>query len=88
MEDLRVNKERTYTFEFKITSTLETSSLAEDLARSGCSDALLSVSKGCMFLEFDRVAFNLEEAVQTALEDAAKVELQVEQIVIDPERFS
>jgi len=49
-----------------------TAELADALFRSGCSDATFSKSEGKLWLDFDREAESLEEAVTTATNDVRK----------------
>jgi hypothetical protein len=49
-----------------------TAELADSLFRAGCSDATFGKSEGKLWLDFDREAESLEEAVTTAMNDVRK----------------
>jgi hypothetical protein len=49
-----------------------TTELADSLFRAGCADATLSKSEGKLWLDFDREAESLEEAVATAMNDVRR----------------
>lgn len=52
---------------------LQSDELVEAVFEAGCDDALIGVSDGIQYADFDREASSLEEAILTALADIEKV---------------
>lgn len=64
---------KNWQFTLELTGIEEpTAELADALFRAGCSDATLSKSEGKLWLDFDREAESLEEAMTTAMNDVRK----------------
>ena len=64
---------KTWEFTLELTGIEDpTAELAEALFRAGCDDTTLSKSEGKLWLDFDREAESLEEAVTTATNDVRK----------------
>lgn len=65
-----------YHFRVVVSDTHENLDDLEDwLFNAGCDDALLCLSSGVAYLDFDREAQCLDSAVQSALESMSKVGL-------------
>ena len=59
--------------------------LGEALFEAGCDDASPQSEGAVVFLEFDREASSLSEAVGTAIRDVEKAGFHVAKIVVEPE---
>lgn len=53
---------------------LKTDEAVDALFEAGCDDALVGSSKGVQFLDFDRDAESVDEAVRSAVADVESVE--------------
>lgn len=53
---------------------IQTSAVVDDLFDVGCDDALVGSSEGVQFLDFDRKAGSLGEAVLSAVADVESVQ--------------
>lgn len=53
---------------------LKTDEVVDALFEAGCDDALVGSSEGVQFLDFDREAGSVEEAVRSAVADVESVE--------------
>lgn len=53
---------------------LKTGEVVDALFEAGCDDALVGSSEGVQFLDFDREAGSVEEAVRSAVADVESVE--------------
>ena len=66
---------KTFNFLLNINSRHEPEELTDLLFEAGCDDATLFQRDGYLFMEFDRAALSLAAAIQSALDDIAKVNL-------------
>jgi len=64
-----------------------TSGLEDSLYEGGCDDALISFKNGTVYLEFDREALSLEEAVVSAIKDVQSSSIEAEVIAVGPENL-
>ena len=55
-------------------SDLQSAEVANALFEAGCDDALVGRSEGVQFLDFDREAESVDEAVRSAVADVESVE--------------
>ena len=62
-----------------------TREIEDSLFEAGCDDALLGSRDGIAYLDFDRVADSLQEAVHSAIRDVRKAGLTVARI--EPDEF-
>ena len=53
---------------------LQSAEVADALFEAGCDDALVGHSEGVQFLDFDREANSVEEAVLSAVADVESIE--------------
>lgn len=53
---------------------LQDESVVNNLYESGCDDALIGVADGVQFIDFDRDAASLDEAVLSAVADVERVD--------------
>lgn len=53
---------------------LKTDEVVDALFEAGCDDALVGSSEGVQFLDFDREAGSVDEAVRSAVADVESVE--------------
>jgi hypothetical protein len=60
-----------------------TDEIANAIYGAGCDDALLGVQEGAAFLDFDREAGSLEEAIFSAIRDVKNCGLDVEVVRVD-----
>ena len=66
---------RTFTFTLVVEGRdIQTSAVVDALFDAGCGDALVGSSEGVQFLDFDREAGSLGEAVLSAVADVESVE--------------
>lgn len=61
--------------------------LEDKLYEAGCGDALINFRNGAVYLDFDREAFSLEEAVISAIKDVKSAFPEIEIARIAPENF-
>lgn len=71
---------RNHNFLLNLNSRLEQEELTDLLFEAGCDDAILFQRDGFYYLEFDRVAPNLAEAIETALQDIRKIGLSAKTV--------
>jgi hypothetical protein len=68
--ELMKSKNRTYSFALVLSGISEPDGFIEDaLYEAGCDDALLSFRAGTAYLDFDREAPHLEQAILSAVRD-------------------
>jgi predicted DNA-binding transcriptional regulator AlpA len=61
--------------------------LEDSLFEAGCDDALVHFRNGAVYLEFDRKALSLEEAVISAIKDVQSSSVEAEVASIGPENL-
>lgn len=64
-----------------------TPELEDSLYDTGCDDALINFRSGAVYLEFDREASSLEEAVISAINDIKSASIDVEVASVAPENL-
>ena len=75
-----------HTFTLILSGCTDLSSEIEDkLFEAGCDDALLGVRDGVLFLDFDREAESLREAVLSAIEDVERAGIDAEVVRVEPD---
>ncbi len=57
--------------------------LEDSLYEAGCDDALINFRNGAIYLNFDREAFSLEEAVVSAIKNIQSIDIEVTSIAPD-----
>lgn len=67
--------------------TDETPKLEDALFESGCSDALIHYRNGTTYLEFDRTADNLEEAIISAIQNVESANIGAKVSSVGPDHF-
>lgn len=78
----------TYQFTIILTGISEPSAKVEDaLFKSNCNDALLFFRNAIGYLEFDRIASNLEDAIFSAIKDVENAGIDVKPMRIEPSDF-
>ena len=66
---------RTFTFALVVEGRdLHSDEVVDTLLEAGCGDALVGSSEGIQFLDFDREAESVDEAVRSAVADVESVE--------------
>jgi hypothetical protein len=66
---------QSFNFLLNLNSRQDPEELVDQLFEAGCDDATLHQRDGYLFMEFDREAISLAAAIQSALDDIAKVHL-------------
>lgn len=81
-------KMKTYQFTLVLKNVNEnTNELEDSLYEAGCDDALINYKNGAVYLEFDREASSLEEAVISAIKDVQSSSVDAEVASVAPENF-
>lgn len=62
-----------------------TSGLEDSLYESGCDDALINCRNGTVYLDFDRCAYSLEDAVLSAIRDVESASIKAIVASVAPE---
>lgn len=65
----------------------KTNDLEDSLYEAGCDDALINFRNGAVYLNFDREASSLEEAVITAIKDVQSSSIDAEVASVAPENL-
>ena len=79
---------KTYTFTLILSGFTELSENVEDrVFESGCDDALLNFRDGVPYLDFDRVAESLIEAIITAINDIEGTGIGARVIRVEPDEL-
>jgi hypothetical protein len=77
---------KTYQFTLVLKNVNEnTKELEDSLFEVGCDDALINFKNGAVYLEFDREASSLEEAVISAIKDVQSSSIDSEVVSVAPE---
>lgn len=81
-------KTKTYQFTLILKNVDEnTVGLEDSLYEANCDDALINFKNGAVYLEFDRKATSLEEAVISAIKDVQSSSIDADIASIAPENF-
>lgn len=64
-----------------------TNDLEDSLYEAGCDDALINFRNGAVYLDFDRDAFSLEEAVISAIKDVQSSSVDAQVASVAPENL-
>jgi hypothetical protein len=76
---------KTHSFSLILDNVETTAANFEDrFFEAGCNDALISIVKGCVTLDFDREAKNLLHAIASAIRDVSTIGARVLRITPDP----
>src|SRR5438105_7503687 len=79
---------KTYQFTLVLKNVHEkTHDLEDSLFESHCDDALINYKNGTVYLEFDRKASSLEEAVVSAIQNVQASSINAEVANVAPENF-
>src|SRR3984957_1338306 len=79
---------KTYSFTLVLKNVDETTAYLEDsLYEAGCSDALINFREGSVYLDFDRDASSLEEAVICAIRDVESASIGATVVHVGPEEW-
>lgn len=79
---------KTYQFTLVLKNVNEkTNDLEDSFFEAGCDDALINYRNGAVYLEFDREASSLEEAVISAIKDIQTSSVDAEVVSVAPENF-
>ncbi len=65
----------------------KTAGLEDSLYETGCDDALMNYRNGAVYLEFDREAKSLEDAVISAIKDVRSASIDADVVSIAPENL-
>lgn len=83
-----IKKDKTYQFTLVLKNVDEfTENLEDSLYESGCSDALINFKNGTVYLDFDREAASLREAVISAIKDVETSPVKPIVASVGPEDF-
>lgn len=83
---MKANK--TYSFTLVLKNVNEnTNGLEDSLFETGCDDALINFKNGAVYLEFDREASSLEEAVISAIQDVQSSTIDAEVASVAPDNL-
>lgn len=63
----------------------QTPDLEDSLFESGCDDALINFRSGAVYLDFDREAHSLEQAVLNAIHDVESASIEAKVCSVSPE---
>lgn len=78
----------THTFTLVLTGIAAIDSEIEDrLFEAGCDDALLGIRDGVVYLDFDREAESLTEAILSAIENVEGAVLEVKVVRVEPDEL-
>lgn len=81
-------KTKTFEFTLVLKHVKETTPFLEDnLYEAGCDDALIQYRNGAVYLDFDREATSLEDAVISAIKDVKSAPLFAEVASVTPENL-
>jgi len=81
-----INKQKTYQFALVLKNVHElTENLEDSLYESGCSDALINFNNGTVYLDFDREACSLSEAVISAIKNVELASVKPIVVSVGPE---
>ena len=61
--------------------------LEDSLFEAGCDDALINFRNDAVYLEFDREAMNLEDAVVSAIKDVKSASIEIDVSCVSPENL-
>jgi hypothetical protein len=79
------NKEQTYNFVLVLSGVSEPEGWLEDaLFEGGCDDATLAFRSGIGYLEFDRAAPSLDEAILSAVRDVERADSRLAVVAVEP----
>jgi len=77
-----------YQFTLVLKNVVEkTPDLEDSLYESGCDDALINYRNGAVYLEFDREASSLEDAVVSAIKNVKSASIDAEVASVAPENL-
>lgn len=77
-----MNATKTYQFTLVLkNANKNTKHLEDSLFKAGCDDALIHIKNGTVYLEFDREAFFLEEAVVSAIKNVQYMDKKFDKII-------
>lgn len=65
----------------------DTPNLEDSLFEAGCDDALINFRNGTVYLDFDRKASSLEDAVITAIKDVESASVKPKVVSVGPEHL-
>ncbi len=83
-----MKKSKPYSFTLILKNVDEkTENLEDSLYEANCDDALIQFKHGAVYLEFNRKATSLEEAVISAIKDVQSCTLEADIASIAPENF-
>lgn len=83
-----MNKIQIYQFTLVLKNVNEnTNGLEDSLFENGCDDALIHFKNGAVYLEFNREATSLEEAVVSAIKDVQSSSISAEVASVAPENL-
>lgn len=81
------NKKYNFTLVLENVSNQDDTDIAEILFESGCDDATLSIRDQIAYLEFDRIANSLQNAIVSAVTNVLDADIGAWIIAIDPGDF-
>lgn len=83
-----MNTTKVYQFTLVLKNVSEdTEDLEDSLFDAGCDDSLIHYKNGAIYLEFDREAASLEDAVVSAIKDVQSSSIDAEVASVAPENF-
>jgi hypothetical protein len=83
-----MNTAKTYQFSLVLKNVDEkTSDLEDSLFEAGCDDAIVNSKNNTVYLEFDREASSLEEAVVSAIKDVQSSSIDAQVANVAPENL-
>lgn len=83
-----MKKHKSYQFTLVLKNvSKKTVDLEDSLYEAGCDDALINYRNGAVYLEFDRDASSLEDAVISAIKNVKSATIDVEVASVAPENF-
>lgn len=83
-----MKSKQTYKFTIVLKNVDEnTPDLEDSLYEAGCDDALVNFINGTVYLDFDRKAFSLEDAVISAIKDIETASIPIEVTSVGPENL-
>ena len=83
-----MRKTQTYNFTLVLRGVSESTEGLEDaIFSAGCDDALINFREGAVYLDFDREAKSIEEAVLTAIQDVTSTPLNITVVSVAPDLF-
>jgi hypothetical protein len=79
---------KTYTFTLLLSGATKLQEELEDrFFESGCDDALLSFRDGVFYIDFDREAESMQEAILSAILDVERVGTGIRVIRVEPDEL-